>query len=81
MISDPLAVGKVVPGAAEEHAGVEVDALIPAGVHERELLVDEVLLSVVVGISDISPSILVEEVVSTVSHGLEVGVGLSAVGH
>ena len=78
---DEAPLGEEVPDTAVEHAGVEVDALVPRLEHELVLMVDELLLIGVVGIDDILPVGEVEEVVSLVDHVVEVVLSIAALVH
>ena len=81
LCSDRLSVGEVVPDAAVEHASVEVDALVPRSQTVAPLHVDQILVLVVVGLYDVLPSVLIEEIVSCSCHVLEKLIGICAIFH
>lgn len=73
--------GEKVPDSAVEHAGIEVDAIIPCIQHELVLMVDQLLLSRVVCVEDVLPVMEIKEIVSVVDHLVEVVISVAAVGH
>ena len=69
------------PGATVEHAGIEVDASVPAVETEAPLVVSQILVSLVVLFGDISPVLLSKELVSLLCHLFKQVVCIVASGH
>ena len=70
-----------VEDSSVEDTGVEVDLGVPAVKGELPIAVHEILLGVVVLLSDLLPVVLGEEGIEALVDCLEVGVGFRAGGH